>query len=87
MDAHAACVCGAWQGDSFNAGVCLWLQTSYISKSCYTSSVCQAQTDNHIGFSCANVPCMNQNWSSVPIKTKVAGSAPQFRERPGVSTN
>lgn len=31
-----------------------------------------AETDKRISLSCANGPCMTQNWSSVPIKTKVA---------------
>lgn len=56
--------------------VCLWLQTSYISKSRCTSSVCQAETDKHISFSWANVPCKTQNWSSVAIT--VSGRVPQL---------
>lgn len=38
----------------------------------------KAKTDRNISFSCANVPCMTQDWSLVLIKTKVAERVPQL---------
>lgn len=65
MDAHAACIWGAWQGDSFDGNLGFRLQTSCISKSWYSCSMCQAETDKHIIPGCTTVTRMIQKWSSV----------------------
>lgn len=69
MDAHTVCVCAAWQGDSFNAGLI------------HIQSCCNVFCDKAkltISFSVAASPCESQSSSSVPIKTEVAGRLPQY---------
>lgn len=79
MDAHAACVCSAWQGDSFNASLCLCFQSLIHIQVLYLFCVTSHDCSKHVSFSCANnAPCMTQNWSSVLIKTKVAVRVPQL---------
>lgn len=61
-------------------------KTSYISKSWYTASVCQAATDKHISFSCANVPCMKLVFSAHRNHGRQCSTV-NFRDSPGVFAN